>query len=122
MPSRDTRSKLIGETFDIEHRNMLGDIVCRRVKVLAEFTAAGVTFLKSKSLSDKNIIAYRVDQILTMTDLHGRPVVIGKAKSTSGGPRKSDRFPPLNDLDVSLCQKICAPFRRAIALAQKRLH
>jgi hypothetical protein len=122
MPSRDTRSKLIGETFDIEHRNMLGDIVCRRVKVLAEFTAAGVTFLKSKSLSDKNIIAYRVDQILTMTDLHGRPVVIGKAKSTSGGSRKSDRFPPLNDLDVSLCQKICAPFRRAIALAQKRLH
>jgi hypothetical protein len=122
MPSRDTRSKLIGETFDIEHRDMLGDIVCRRVKVLAEFTAAGVTFLKSKSLSDKNIIAYRVDQILTMTDLHGRPVVIGKAKSTSGGPRKSDRFPPLNDLDVSLCQKICAPFRRAIALAQKRLH
>jgi hypothetical protein len=122
MPSRDTRSKLIGETFDIEHRDMLGDIVCRRVKVLAEFTAAGVTFLKSKSLSDKNIIAYRVDQILTMTDLHGRPVVIGKAKSTSGGPRKSDRFPPLNDLDVSLRQKICAPFRRAIALAQKRLH
>jgi hypothetical protein len=122
MPSRDTRSKLIGETFDIEHRNMLGDIVCRRVKVLAEFTAAGVTFLKSKSLSDKNIIAYRVDQILTMTDLHGRPVVIGKAKSISGGSRKSDRFPPLNDLDVSLRQKICAPFRRAIALAQKRLH
>lgn len=122
MPSRDTRSKLIGETFDIEHRDMLGDIVCRRVKVLAEFSAAGVTFLKSKSLSDKNIIAYRVDQILTMTDLHGRPVVIGKTKSTSGDSRKSDRFPPLNDLNVSLRQKICAPFRRAIALAQKRLH
>jgi len=122
MPSRDTRSKLIGETFDIEHRNMLGDIVCRRVKVLAEFTAAGVTFLKSKSLSDDSIIAYRVDQILAMTDLHGRPVFIGKAKSTSGGPRKSDRFPPLNDFDVSLRERISAPLKRAISFAQKRVH
>ncbi len=122
MPSRDTRSKLVGETFDIEHCGMLGDIVCRRVKILTEFTTAGVTFWKAKSLSDNSIVAYRVDQILTVTDLHGRPVVIGKAKSTSGGSRKSDRFPPLNDLDVSLREKISAPLKRAIALAQKRLH
>jgi hypothetical protein len=122
MPSRDTKSKLVGESFVIKHRDVLGDIVCRRVKILTEFTTAGVTFLKSKSLSDNSIIAYRVDQILTMTDLHGRPVIIGKAQSTSGGPRKSDRFPPLNDLDVSLREKISAPLKRAISFAQKRVH
>ena len=122
MPSRDTKSKLVGESFVIKHRDVLGDIVCRRVKILTEFTTAGVTFLKSKSLSDNSIIAYRVDQILTMTDLHGTPVFIGKAKSASAGSRKSDRFPPLNDLDVSISQKICAPLKRVIALAQKRLH
>jgi hypothetical protein len=122
MTPRDTRSTLIGETFDIEHRNMLGDIVCHRVKVLAEFTAAGVTFLKSKSLSDNSTNAYRVDQILTMTDLHGRPVMIGNAKSASGGSRKSDRFPPLNDLDVNLREKILATLKKVFLRAQKGIH
>jgi hypothetical protein len=122
MPSRDTKSKLVGESFVIEHRNVLGDIVCRRVKILTEFTTAGVTFLKSKSLSDNSIIAYRVDQILTMTDLHGRPVSIGNAKSTSGGSRKSDRFPPLNNLDASRREKISARVKRTISFAQKRVH
>ena len=122
MPSRDTRSKLVGETFDVEHRNVLGDIVCLRVKILTEFTTAGVTFLKSKSLSDNSTIAFRVDQILTMTDRHGRPVLIGGAKSNSGVSRKSDRFPPINDLDVSLREKISAPLKRVISLAKKRIH
>lgn len=28
MPSRDTKSKLVGESFVIKHRDVLGDIVC----------------------------------------------------------------------------------------------
>jgi hypothetical protein len=122
MTSRDTRSTLIGETFDIEHRSMSGDIVCCRVEVLTEFTTAGVTFLKSKSLRDNSITAYRVDQILKMTDRHGVPVLIGEAKSSSAGAKKSDRFPPLNDFDVSLREKILVPLKKVFSRAQKRVH
>ncbi len=117
MRTKTAKPEMVGRTFDVEYRDMIGDVSKRRVTVSTKFSADGVTFFKGRSMSDGSLLTYRMDQVLKLTAYEGVQYTIGGDDNTARVSRKADRFPLLNDCGAVVNTGVFATIKRMLSFA-----
>ena len=117
MSTETTKPEIVGRTFDVEYRSIIGEVSKRRVTVSSKFSADGVTFFKGRSMSDGSLVTYRMDQVLKLTAYEGVQYTIGGDDSAAHVARKADRFPLLNDCSDVVHTGLFATIKRMLSFA-----
>ena len=117
MRTETTKPEIVGRTFDVEYRNIIGEVSKRRVTVSAKFSADGVTFFKGRSMSDGSLVTYRMDQVLKLTAYEGVQYTVGDDDSATRVASKADRFPLLNDFSDVAHTGLFATVKRMLSFA-----
>ncbi len=118
MRTETTKPEIVGRTFDVEYRNIVGEVSKRRVTVSSKFSADGVTFFRGRSMSDGSLVTYRMDQVLKLTAYEGVQYTIGGDDGAARVARKADRFPLLNDCSDVVHTGFFATIKRMLSFAR----